>query len=665
MRLRELYSFGKTSLRSTLALPFLLVSLSACKLLIWNSELLPAQNTPATPLNHAPVPEPQSIDTFYNTDVSITLTASDEDHDALSFWVTTAPAHGSLSGMPPDLVYSPTADFVGTDSFGFTSNDGTLVSPETLITVRINAESPSLSYAGATGTAVNYGSTLTIAPTTLLTNGAIISNCSVQASTTALPAWATLDPSTCVISGTPTSAQGETVYTIIATNSAGASNGATVSMTVNNTAPHAPTVNCDAPIELTTNNVCTVTGPNPSDAESNSITYALDNATTCASAVMGNSVSGTVTYTAPANAATCTIKIKAFDGLLYSLVTSTIITGYGWTAQADVSAAHKFLKIASSTSGDKLVATDGIYIYTSADYGAHWSQRTSNFITGSTDAVNNGPYAPGTNQWTCVASDSTGDLLIATSYTYFDGPIGYGDGYYYKSIDGGDHWSQGNAQDDFGACASSSNGQRLVLWNDPVNMDGGMFSINGGNNWGSNSPLFNDSSYFNSSAQSMRAVASDATGQHLVGVYHGYAYTSTNYGANWTTTELVPISTGVYPEFYDVTISSDGSKLAAVDLSNPGGVWTATLSGGTWTWAKQASVIGWSYIAGSSDGKRLVATPGDYMIDSLYISTDYGVTWTKTASAPIAYWGDVASSADGKHLVTSSIAGRVYTLTLP
>src|SRR5206468_883648 len=46
------------------------------------------------------------------------LDASDADGDPLTYTYTT-PAHGTLSGTPPGLVYKPNLDFIGTDSFTF------------------------------------------------------------------------------------------------------------------------------------------------------------------------------------------------------------------------------------------------------------------------------------------------------------------------------------------------------------------------------------------------------------------------------------------------------------------------------------------------------------------------------------------------------------------
>ena len=75
-------------------------------------------------VNTAPVANDQSLNTFVNNGLSITLTASDLESDPLIFEVVENPTHGLLSGTAPDLTYTPDIDFAGSDSFTFKANDG-------------------------------------------------------------------------------------------------------------------------------------------------------------------------------------------------------------------------------------------------------------------------------------------------------------------------------------------------------------------------------------------------------------------------------------------------------------------------------------------------------------------------------------------------------------
>jgi hypothetical protein len=72
-----------------------------------------------TPVDDLPIAIPQSVSTSEDQSVAITLTATDIDGGASSWSVVTQPAHGTLSGVAPNLIYTPNANFNGTDSFVF------------------------------------------------------------------------------------------------------------------------------------------------------------------------------------------------------------------------------------------------------------------------------------------------------------------------------------------------------------------------------------------------------------------------------------------------------------------------------------------------------------------------------------------------------------------
>jgi hypothetical protein len=77
-----------------------------------------------TGINQAPIAEPQSISTFEDTPLDIILSGSDPEFDPLTFTVVSTPTHGTLSGIAPNLTYTPTANFNSADSFTFMVNDG-------------------------------------------------------------------------------------------------------------------------------------------------------------------------------------------------------------------------------------------------------------------------------------------------------------------------------------------------------------------------------------------------------------------------------------------------------------------------------------------------------------------------------------------------------------
>jgi PKD repeat protein len=77
-----------------------------------------------TPVDDPPVANDQSRTTPEDTPITLTLTANEPDGDPLTFTVVTGPAHGTLTGTAPNLVYTPAAHYHGPDTFVFRVNDG-------------------------------------------------------------------------------------------------------------------------------------------------------------------------------------------------------------------------------------------------------------------------------------------------------------------------------------------------------------------------------------------------------------------------------------------------------------------------------------------------------------------------------------------------------------
>lgn len=114
-----------------------------------------------------------------------------------------------ISGTPSAAAASTSYIVTATNGIG---------SANATVSLVISALAPSLSYSGSSGTSATINSATTVTPTTLNANGASITSCTVSP---ALPSWASLHNTTCVISGTPDAALSSTTYAITATNSAG------------------------------------------------------------------------------------------------------------------------------------------------------------------------------------------------------------------------------------------------------------------------------------------------------------------------------------------------------------------------------------------------------------------------------------------------------------
>ena len=89
------------------------------------------------PVNDAPIAAAGSVTTAEDSATPVLLSADDVDGDALTFNVTTPPAHGTLTGTAPDLTYTPDADWHGQDSFAFTAADGAVTAAPAVVTINV------------------------------------------------------------------------------------------------------------------------------------------------------------------------------------------------------------------------------------------------------------------------------------------------------------------------------------------------------------------------------------------------------------------------------------------------------------------------------------------------------------------------------------------------
>jgi hypothetical protein len=89
--------------------------------------------------NRTPVADNQALTVVQGGSLPITLTGSDPDGDALTFGPLDAPRHGALSGTGATVTYTPSPDFVGTDTFGFNAADAKTAG-EGRVTITVTAK---------------------------------------------------------------------------------------------------------------------------------------------------------------------------------------------------------------------------------------------------------------------------------------------------------------------------------------------------------------------------------------------------------------------------------------------------------------------------------------------------------------------------------------------
>ncbi len=93
-----------------------------------------------SPVNDAPIANAVSFATDEDTQLDGTLTGSDVEGDALTSALGAQAAHGTATvNVDGTFSYVPNANFHGSDSFTFLTNDGTVNSLEAIVTVTVNS----------------------------------------------------------------------------------------------------------------------------------------------------------------------------------------------------------------------------------------------------------------------------------------------------------------------------------------------------------------------------------------------------------------------------------------------------------------------------------------------------------------------------------------------
>lgn len=142
------------------------------------------------------------------------------------------------------------------------------------------------------------------------------------------------------------------------------------------------------------------------------------------------------------------------------------------------------------------------------------------------------------------------------------------------------------------------------------------------------------------------SLASSSNGKYVAGATGtGAVLVSADYGTTWT--DRTPPISGRF--WVGITSSADGSHLALADGS-PGDIWTSTNYGLSWTDQTNSGSNGWSSIAGSADGNRLLAVAYN---GPVRLSTDGGATWSNASPPPGHQYVSASSSSTGQYLAVA------------
>ena len=92
------------------------------------------------PVNDAPVTQDENVSIFEDNSYIGSLQVEDVDGDDLTYFITAAPAHGSVElseEVDGDYLYVPSSNYFGPDSFSFAANDGALFSDHSKVYITV------------------------------------------------------------------------------------------------------------------------------------------------------------------------------------------------------------------------------------------------------------------------------------------------------------------------------------------------------------------------------------------------------------------------------------------------------------------------------------------------------------------------------------------------
>ncbi len=108
-----------------------------------------AFNILITDVNERPVVVAKSIETQAGVAKAVTLSATDPEGAPVTYSISQAPQHGTLSGTAPNLTYTPNAGFVGEDEFYYRASDGVQQSFEAIVSVASIVQKPTVTILSA------------------------------------------------------------------------------------------------------------------------------------------------------------------------------------------------------------------------------------------------------------------------------------------------------------------------------------------------------------------------------------------------------------------------------------------------------------------------------------------------------------------------------------
>ena len=298
-----------------------------------------------------------------------------------------------------------------------------------------------------------------------------------------------------------------------------------------------------------------------------------------------------------------------------------------------------WLSLGMSRDGKRAVAaTMTGRLFLSANGGVTWSDISSFYPELSGSSNSGGKYAAISGDGTkLIVVSQKGDVLVSDNFgsTWMSrGRIPFDtrhnihgisasenlmniaaiSNYIYMSSDGGISWEEPGKDHGYIDISMSQDGMKIIAiggggpppWEPPAVT----FSSDGGVTWVESSIVPKGKDY------SWNAAAVSGDGNvFIIGEAEWPLLSSVDGGHSWK--ELSKV-TG---QWMDITMSMDGSKIAAVSLNDQ--IYVSNDKG--ITWVGRGEKRAWRVVTSTPDGRKLLATDGS---SKIYVSNDSGQTWS-------------------------------------
>lgn len=163
-----------------------------------------------TRINTAPVATSSTLITNEDVSTVIDFRVRDAEDDDLRIFIERTPRHGSLAGTYPAIVYTPDENYFGPDEIRFRASDGKLDSNSSIVSITVTAVNDAPTITGNIQTIVSANHHYSFTPETTDIDDDLLTF-----SITNMPSWATFNPSSGELSGTPSNLDAA-LYTDIA-----------------------------------------------------------------------------------------------------------------------------------------------------------------------------------------------------------------------------------------------------------------------------------------------------------------------------------------------------------------------------------------------------------------------------------------------------------------